>query len=457
MYFWIPGCEPPPLEPHSEAKHELFRAYVNAYLNRLTLRREQERLRLTIIDGFCGGGSYRGTNGLLVPGSPMIFLQEVARAEEVLKSQRRKEFKLAIDYYFIDESKEHCAYLREEIKRSPYVDLLDKQVQIIASPFTAVYGQIIREVSGRAGKRRALFFIDQYGYADAPLDVIRKILVGIDGAEVILTFAIDALINYLSESDRFAKAVEPVELSRERILELKRLWEQSESGSRYVIQNALFDHVARSTGAPYSSPFFVRSHASKRAYWLVHLSKHHTARDVMGEIHWRIQNSSLHHGREGLISLGFDGAFHEPSLPFEFDADARRRSIARVEAEAPNLIYDAAGHAGGSIRYEDFYARLCSHTPVTREMLDTVLARIRQEGDLKVIAPNGLPKRGTKFDWNDRLAKPDKPGLFTIWNPLLREASTTRAGIQGGLARGVSAGTRGDDAPVPAPLRRHQT
>ena len=107
--------------------------------------------------------------------------------------------------------------------------------------------------------------------------------------------------------------------------------------------------------------------------------------------------------------MGFDGAFHGPSLPFEFDADARNCVIARAEAEAPNLIYAAAERAGGAIRYEDFYAKLCSHTPVTREMLNAVLCRLRHESDLKVIAPDGSLKRATTFDWNDRLTKPDRP------------------------------------------------
>jgi len=421
-YFWLLGREPPTLEPHSEAKHELFRGYLNAYLNRLTLRPEQDRLRLTIIDGFCGGGSYRGLDGEITPGSPMIFLQEVAAAEAALQSQRRKDFKLAIDFYFIDESKQHCAYLREEIQKSAFSPMLDKEIRIVRGAFKDAYEPIVREISARRGKRRALFFLDQYGYSDAPLGIVRRILKDIDGAEVILTFAVDALINYLSDTERFAKAVQPVELTRSKILDLKKLWEASESGSRYVVQNALFDHVARVTDAPHSSPFFVRSHVSKRAYWLVHLSKHHTARDVMGEIHWRVQNSSLHHGREGLISLGFDGAFREPSLPFEFDANARQRSVERVQFEAPRLIYAAAETHGGAIRYEDFYSRLCSHTPVTREMLDAVLCTIRADGDLKVIAADGTVKRGAKFDWDDRLAKPDSPGLFTIWNPMLRDA-----------------------------------
>ncbi|MGD0433448.1 MAG: hypothetical protein ABSA58_20385, partial [Acetobacteraceae bacterium] len=128
----------------------------------------------------------------------------------------------------------------------------------------------------------------------------------------------------------------------------------------------------------------------------------------------------LHYGREGLLSLGFDGTFQGPELPFSFDADARNRSIDRALKEAPKLIYAAADAAGDSIRYEDFYGKLCSHTPVTREILDGVIASIRADGGLKVIAPDGTLKRGTKIEWNDRLAKPDRPGLFSVWNPTFR-------------------------------------
>lgn len=415
-YLWLPGRPLPPLEAHSEAKHQLFRAYLNAYVNRLTRRPEQDRLRLTIVDGFCGGGAYSDAGGAEVPGSPMILLQETAAAQAAVRLERVKPFELATDFYFVDAKPAHCAMLREQILKSPFASMLDHTVKIINGEFTEVYERIERDVNARAGKRRTLFFLDQYGYSDAPLGLVRRILTTIPGAEVILTFAIDALINYLSDTDRFAKAVAPVELSRSEIGELKRLWDKDETSGRYVVQNALFDHIRRVTGAPYSSPFFVKSDVSKRAYWLVHLSKHHTARDVMGEIHWEVQNSSLHYGLDGLISLGFDAAHQAPALPFRFDADARSRSMRRVSVEAPRLIFQAQ-IAGAPIRFEDFLSRLCSDTPVTRRMLTQSLLDMKAAGDIEITTSDGTPRRGTKVDWEDRLGRPSAPKLFSFWNP----------------------------------------
>jgi hypothetical protein len=137
----------------------------------------------------------------------------------------------------------------------------------------------------------------------------------------------------------------------------------------------------------------------------------------MGEIHWAVQNSSLHHGQEGLISLGFDAAHTEPSLPFEFDQDARVRSMRRVDDEAPRLIYDAAQRRGAPIRFEDFHAALCSQTPVTKGMLEGRLVELRGAGEIDIVDANGRPRRGPKVDWDDRLARPSAPSLFSMWNP----------------------------------------
>ena len=424
-YLWLPGHKLPPLEAHSEAKHHLFRAYLNAYVNRLTRRPEQDRFRMTVVDGFAGGGAYAGSDGSEIPGSPMILLDEAAAAEAAIRLERTKPFELAIDFTFVDASRPHCEVLTQRINGSRHAHMLGRNVRVLNSGFAEAYQGIEAELLARRGKRRALFFLDQYGYSDAPLALVRRILANVEGAEVILTFAVDALINYLSETERFAKAVQPVELSREDISRLMRLWDNDERSARYVVQNALFDHICRVTGAPYSSPFFVRSNVSSRAYWLVHLSKHHTARDVMGEIHWEVQNSSLHYGREGLLSLGFDAAHNGPSLPFEFDSDARTRSMTRVDAEAPRLIYDAFQSRGDPIRFEDFLARLCSHTPVTRRMLEERLVAMRAAGEIEIVDAAGRPRRGPKVDWEDRLARPRAPTLFSFWNPGTRDKAGT--------------------------------
>lgn len=418
-YLWLPGRPLPQLEAHSEAKHQIFRAYLNAYINRLTRRPEQDRLRLTIVDGFCGGGIYSDSDGNEVPGSPMILLQEVAAAQAAVRLERHKPFDLSVDFYFVDAQLSHCVMLQEQINNSSFAPMLNNTIKIIHGSFADVYERIEKDICARAGKRRSLFFLDQYGYSDAPLALLNRIMSTISGAEVILTFAIDALINYLSDTDRFASAVAPVGLSRTDIAALKRLWDLDESSGRYVVQNALFRHIRRVTGAPYSSPFFVKSRVSKRAYWLVHLSKHHTARDVMGEIHWEVQNSSLHYGTDGLISLGFDAAHQAPALPFSFGTDARNRSMKRIASEAPRLIFQADAD-GGPIRFEDFLSRLCSDTPVTRSMLVKCIVDMQAAGEIEVKTEDNVPRRGIRIDWNDRIGRPSEPKLFSVWNPVTR-------------------------------------
>ena len=83
-YDWIPGDAPPVLGRHSLAKHTVLRRYLERYVAVLASRIVQDRLRLTLIDGFCGGGAYLhpDTNERL-PGSPIIMLEAMQAAERV--------------------------------------------------------------------------------------------------------------------------------------------------------------------------------------------------------------------------------------------------------------------------------------------------------------------------------------------------------------------------------------
>jgi three-Cys-motif partner protein len=50
---------PPIIHQHSLAKHEILRAYLTAYIQTLISSPFQDRFRLTLVDGFAGGGIYR--------------------------------------------------------------------------------------------------------------------------------------------------------------------------------------------------------------------------------------------------------------------------------------------------------------------------------------------------------------------------------------------------------------
>src|SRR5262249_51251201 len=85
----------PPLEDHSQAKLDVLRSYIEDYIQILCGGNPgQDRFRLTLVDGFSGGGIYEG--GKL--GSPFVLLEAVKVAEARLNEWRTK--KISIDCQF---------------------------------------------------------------------------------------------------------------------------------------------------------------------------------------------------------------------------------------------------------------------------------------------------------------------------------------------------------------------
>ena len=55
-YDWVCGGSLPLLQRHSEVKHALLRDYLVDYFLTLVSSPKQDKIKLTIVDGFCGGG-----------------------------------------------------------------------------------------------------------------------------------------------------------------------------------------------------------------------------------------------------------------------------------------------------------------------------------------------------------------------------------------------------------------
>ena len=147
-------------------------------------------------------------------------------------------------------------------------------------------------------------------------------------AEVILTFASDALSNRLSDRPQLINAVAPLELTRPQIQDLIQL--KNGDGGRALAQRVLRNHIRTTTAATYDTPFFIRPKRSRRALWVLHLSRHPTARDVMIECHWNSFNTFEHYGSGGFDMLGWD-ALHTGQVPLfnftEFDANRMRDQL----------------------------------------------------------------------------------------------------------------------------------
>lgn len=394
-YEWKIGEPLPLLGEHSVAKHEIFEQYLRIYVDRLTRTPSQTILNLTIVDGFSGGGLYRRGREE-VEGSPLRLLRAVDVTDQALAAARSKGFTIRADFFFVDRKREHVDFLINVLKGRGYGRRLDHDVFVVCSEFEEACPNILQHIQKKGRAHRSLFFLDQYGWSDVRLATIRTVLGSLKNPEILLTFAVDSLIDFLSEKKTDTSALLGIDLLREDVRALMTM--RNREGWRYLIQNGLYHHIQTRTGARFYTPFFIHSTQSHRSYWLLHLSNHRQARDEMGKLHWRLNNHFQHHGEAGFHALGFDPSrdLRQSLLCFMFDDDAMKRSEAAVLEQLPRMIH-VANQNGGGLLVEALFASNCNDTPVTSDILRRQILALRSEGE--ILISDNHPVRRRQPSW----------------------------------------------------------
>ncbi len=418
-YQWRLGEPPPTIGEHSLAKHRILDRYLRRYIDICTATPVQERLNLTIIDGYAGGGRYL-FNDQEVSGSPLVLLKAIGEMQDKLNRTRSKGFEIRTDFLFVDLNRRHTEFLRAEIEKSPFRDLLDDRIHIWTDNFNDRVSDSIALVKKRSPKKgRSLFLLDQYGWSQVAFRSMRQILGQLEKAEIFLTFSVDGLIDYMSEEHLGRRSYDDIDADPDFVKELLINKEES-AGWRTLIQNSLYKHLKGATGAEYYSPFFIRSPEAHRSYWFIHLSRHREARNVIGNIHWEENNISLHHGGAGLQALGFSkGADpRQLTLGYEFDCHARTQSKQVLQDQIPRIIRDAVD-ADLAPSLDQLFGRECNDTPITRELFEEVLVDLREMGELRIEDAYGKDKpRAQTVSWSDRIVLARQPTLFGPFGPM---------------------------------------
>jgi three-Cys-motif partner protein len=411
-YEWGSDGSIPKIGEHSLAKHRIIEDYVGRYLKILTSNVRQPYLNLTIVDGFCGGGLYSYKNEE-VYGSPLILLRTIRAVEAELSASRRNGFKINADFFFVDEILNHCKFLEDQIQKSEFKKELGQSVHIRNNQFENAAPEIINLIKKKGTAHRSLFFLDQYGWSDVSFITIKQILTVLNRPEVLLTFAVDALINFLNMKQVGSRAFLSIELERSDVKEL--LSRKDQSGWRYLIQNDLYRHIQKHTGVPFYTPFFIKSPESQRSYWLLHLSKHYRARDEMATLHWEKQNHFVHHGKPGFQALGFDPSkdFPDQFCLFDFDSMAHEQSKQETLIQIPRLVRNEEVSSNQGMTLEEIFSRHCNETPVTKKIMDESLSELRQQDEIEVASKDGKDKpRANTFLWDDRIRTAKQRKLF---------------------------------------------
>ena len=255
-------------------------------------------------------GYVTGRDKRLYYGSPIILIETLREMQDELQARQQKPFLLDYRVHLVDADAEAFGTLRKVLARRGLDTLVGTRVFLHHAMFQDALPLLIRDVQRRGS---TIFFLDQYGYKDVPFALLDRIFRELAKPEVILTFAFDHLSAFVQDYTALNRALIRIGaggLGREEYqAALGRI-----GGLELLIQRCMHKAFLRAAG--YFTPFFVTSRGSAAAasggsnlaYWLLHLSAHPRARDVMTGLHWELHNHFAHFGGAGQHMLGFDPA-----------------------------------------------------------------------------------------------------------------------------------------------------
>lgn len=401
-FRWHPSDPPPRIEGHSRAKLSVLRSYLSAYFDRLNVSPHREEFKLDLVDGFCGGGTFTDVSGT-VPGSPLIMLEEAEAANDRLNRNRAKHLRIDCRFYFVDKEQTHVDHLNMRLAERGYGPN-DERVVVRHGLFEDALDGILAEIHRRQPRAgRSIFLLDQTGFAQVELELVNRIFRELPAAEVILTFAADALINHLAVTPEIVKATAPLDLSPALIEKL--IQDRQGHGGRALAQRSLRPHILERTGATYCTPFFIRPELSRRSLWFLHLSKRLVARNVMVQQHWRIHNTFEHDGSGGLDMMGWDPLKESATMTlFNFGELDESQMRNQLLDSMPRELFALA--ADTSVAVEAVHHQFANRTAARFEDLDDVILQLREEGEIHILGPSGKTRSRSlkRLRSNDRIA-----------------------------------------------------
>jgi three-Cys-motif partner protein len=422
-YAWHVGSPPPKIDPHSLVKHQLVSDYLARYIQVLMSNYLIDKLTLSIVDGFAGGGEYLAEDGSQFhDGSPLIALKTVHEAEVALNVGRDKPRKVDAKFYFVEKLASNFGYLDALLGTRLAPGRVGKDVVLLKQAFQDAIGPVMADIASRAGGERAIFLLDQYAYDQVPGPLLRTIFSQVKGAEVILTFNVDSLIAFLSDKDQCRAKLQQIGL--DRYIDWRTLESLKNSGPaawRSAIQRNLARGLVEESGARHHTIFYITPAGSTSwTYWLVHLSNSFKARDVMMELHWQQANHFSHYLEPDIFTLGYrtkddEEATRQNGLDlghaFQFDAIASNRCKSGLSEKLVPLIFDSSQ----PLPFSQLLDNLGSSTPATADMIRSALDPAIRSGDLSARSRDGKTRtKGSSLHSGDVLAASAQRPFFFV-------------------------------------------
>ena len=383
-YNWKDGAA---LEQHSKRKHKILREYFRRYLLERCKNPNSRKFKLAVVDGFAGGGRYIDGS----PGSPIIFIETLLNTVKEINSSRADQNMplVDVDCFMIlnDQDPEAVQNLKNVIK--PYRSEAKESETHVNLQIKFEQGEFEKLVDGFCDKLKELRYsnviynLDQCGHSKVNISTIERLISSGKSIEIFLTYAIQALITYLSQDD--PKAV------RDRFqhlgalpLDLNFVDSNLLSKNEWLgaAERLAFDFFGKS--APFVTPFSIHNPNGWR-YWLMHFANNHTARKVYNDVLHDNSSQQAHYGRAGLRMLSHNPE-HEKGTLYLFDNDARAMALEQLPDDISRFINDSETEMSVLSFYKGIYNQTPAHS-------DDIKQAIFESPDINIVTKNNNFRR----------------------------------------------------------------
>jgi three-Cys-motif partner protein len=343
-----------PIEPHTRAKHEILRRYLEAWTAILTLGGFPT---IVYVDGFAGPGVY--DNG--EDGSPIIALKAALKHQATIKAELR--------FLFIERDKKRAAQLDACVAALRLPD--NFQVQIAPGmTFEQGFRTYLLDRYKKASKAvpPTFAFIDPFGWTGVPFVLVTEILAN-RSCEVLFNFMYEDINRFIEHPEQTKNFDELFGTT-----EWRGVTPIIEPRARREFLHGLYVQQLRDeAGARYVRSFEMRNKKDATDYFLFFATNSAKGVDKMKEAMWRVDESG---------EFRFSDATN-PNQTLLFTPQPNFDSLRRA------IVSQFKGTDASVAEIEDY---VLAFTPFrTTQYKKQVLAELERER--KIVALNAKPGR----------------------------------------------------------------
>jgi three-Cys-motif partner protein len=260
-------------EPHTLAKHGILKSYLDAWTAILSRSPYIKASELLFVDGFAGPGEY--TNG--EPGSPIVALRSVLNHTQDIRKPVR--------FKFIENDAARHKHLSSKIVQMATALQNNNRVRIDPPILGDCDTEVRKLIASRkaAGQplSAALFFLDQFGYSQVPMTLLRQIMQH-ESCEAFSYLNCQRMNQFLSDPDKWSGITNAYG---------DESWKPAMNMSgderlNYLIRSYT-DAICRNANVTYSWPFAMFDSSGHLIYWLVFSTNNIRGLEEMKKAMWR--------------------------------------------------------------------------------------------------------------------------------------------------------------------------